>query len=100
MHLLLCYLRQKHRGFTLLILLLKSSSETLTNSKACGKIVDLILFEAEKALDAVAHRRLLIKLVCYRILLSWIKSFISNRQQRVVLGDAVSDWCEVSSGVP
>ena len=75
----------------------------LTNSKACGKIVDLILLDADKAFDTVAHRRLLLKLECYGIrgkLLSWIKSFISNRQQRVVLGDAVSDWCEVSGGVP
>lgn len=34
------------------------------------------------------------------ILIRWIKSFLSNRVQRVVLGDSASDWAPVTSGVP
>jgi hypothetical protein len=32
--------------------------------------------------------------------LNWIKSFLENRKQRVVLGECVSDWVDVLSGVP
>lgn len=49
------------------------------------------------------HRRLLLKLKAYGIsgkLLSWIQSFLSNRRQRVRQGDVMSDWCDVTSGVP
>ena len=33
-------------------------------------------------------------------LLEWIESFLSERRQRVVLGDNVSEWTPVLSGVP
>ena len=70
----------------------------------CSEKVDLILLDAEKAFDTVAHRRLLHKLEGYGIqgpLLYWMKAFISNRRQRVVsLGAASSDWCDVFSDVP
>ena len=72
----------------------------LTKSKSCGEIVDLILLDAEKAFDTVAHRRLLHKIEGYGIqgpLLNWVKAL---RRQRVVLGEASSDWCDLFSGVP
>jgi hypothetical protein len=56
-----------------------------------------------KAFDTVPHNRLLAKLLSYGIendLVKWIRAFLSNRRQRVVLGETVSDWCNVTSGVP
>ena len=34
------------------------------------------------------------------ILLKWIECFLSNRKQGVVMGDCVTDWIDVLSGVP
>ena len=56
-----------------------------------------------KAFDSVAHLRLLAKLEAIGIrskTLNWCKGFISNRLQRVVLGEHVSEWKNVLSGVP
>ena len=54
-------------------------------------------------IDSVLHRRLLLKLQCFgisRMLLTWMKSFLTNRFQRVVLDGQPSEWAEVTSGVP
>jgi hypothetical protein len=32
-------------------------------------------------------------------ILDWIKGFLLNRKQRVVMGDSVTDWVKVTSGV-
>ena len=34
------------------------------------------------------------------LLLEWIKDFLIGREQRVVPGNAVSNWSLVNSGVP
>ena len=49
------------------------------------------------------HQRLIQKLSSYGFsgkLLLWIKSFLSNRHQRVVLNGSFSSWCAVTSSVP
>ena len=51
----------------------------------------------------VLHQRLLLKLKRYGVrsdLLSWFESFLCGRRQRVVLGETMSEWKEVTSGVP
>ena len=56
-----------------------------------------------KAFDKVDHKRLLLKLHRFGInkdVISWIRSFLSNRTQRVVLDGEESDSCPVLSGVP
>ena len=61
------------------------------------------MLDFDKAFDKVPHRRLLLKLEGNGIcgdLLFWNEAFLSNRKQRVVLGDTSSDWCDVASGVP
>ena len=63
----------------------------------------MILLDFAKAFDTVPHKRLLLKISKYGIkgqVLDWIKSFLSKRRQRVILGDSKSDWLPVSSGVP
>ena len=65
--------------------------------------LDIVFIDYLKAFDLVAHKRLLFKLSKYGItgvLLDWIASFLTNRLQRVVLGEVVSSWEEVTSGVP
>ena len=56
-----------------------------------------------KAFDTVPYKRLLSKLSSYGIggkILEWIKSFLTSRRQRVVVNGEVSDWSDVTSGVP
>ena len=55
-----------------------------------------------KAFDKVSHEKLLLKLEAYgidNILVRWVKGFLSNRRQRVVIGDNSSEWVEVTSSV-
>ena len=49
------------------------------------------------------HRKLIHKLQLLGIdgnLLKWIEAFLTNREQRVVLGNHQSQWSKVTSGVP
>ena len=67
------------------------------------KSVDLVLLDFAKAFDKVSHEKLLLKLEAYgidSILIRWVKGFLSNRRQRVVIGDNSSEWVEVTSSVP
>ena len=64
---------------------------------------DIIYLDFAKAFDTVPHQRLIIKLRKYGVrgkVLQWIESFLSNRRQRVVLRNGISDWEHVKSGVP
>lgn len=77
--------------------------EDVTESIDNGKDVDIIYLDFCKAFDKVAHRRLLLKLEKYGIrgkILAWIKDFLSHRQQRVVIKGEVSDWKDITSGIP
>jgi ribonuclease P/MRP protein subunit RPP40 len=68
-----------------------------------GKDLDIIYLDFAKAFDKVPHQRLLIKLREVGIngnLLKWISSWLSGRQQRVVIRGRHSSWNEVISGVP
>ena len=65
--------------------------------------IDVIYLDFRKAFDSVPHQRLLVKLDSYGIrgtTQSWIKSFLSDRTQSVVLGGCISSCVNVTSGVP
>ena len=65
--------------------------------------IDIGFYDFAKAFDSVPHERLAIKLSSYGIngkMLAWIKSFLKDRSQRVVLGEFISEWTKVLSGVP
>ena len=65
--------------------------------------IDAILLDFAKAFDKVPHLCLLSKLTSYGITgntQNWIKSFLSNRKQRVSVNGALSDITDVTSGVP
>ena len=64
---------------------------------------DTVYLDFSKAFDSVPHYRLLRKLECYGVrgpFLNWISSFLISRKQTVSVGEAVSTWTEVLSGVP
>ena len=68
-----------------------------------GLRTDVAIFDFSKAFDSVPHRRLLSKIESYGIrgtTLAWIRSFLSNRVQRVVINGSQSSWLPVISGVP
>lgn len=65
--------------------------------------VDVAFLAFSKAFDRVSYPILLQKLCGFCIsgsLLQWCESYISQRQQRLVLDGVSLSWSEVSSGVP
>ena len=67
-----------------------------------GGQVDTFILYFEKAFDAPPHELLNCKLHGYGIsgnTLVWIDSFLCNRQQRVVVNGAKSQWTPILSGV-
>ena len=74
-------------------------STALENSKP----VDVTFLDFARAFDTVPHKRLLLKLTAYGIsglTIQWIEAFLKERKQRVVIGENVSSWAEITSGVP
>ena len=68
-----------------------------------GNEVDVIYLDYSKAFDKVDHQVLLAKMKMYGIsgkVYDWIKNFLSDRSQTVVVDGAKSSFQEVKSGVP
>ena len=77
--------------------------DELSKTMQMGKQTDLILLDFSKAFDKVAHEKLIQKLHRYGIrgdTLKWIKAFLDNRKQAVVINGVNSNCIPVSSGVP
>ena len=75
----------------------------LADSLDKNKQTDMVILDFSKAFDRVSHQRLLIKLRHYGIqgtTFQWIQSFLSSRNQQVVVDGATSDKVPVISGVP
>ena len=68
-----------------------------------GKEVRRVFLDISKAFDRVWHKGLLYKLKCLGIkepLLSWFHSYLSHRQQRVVIDGQNSSWVYINAGIP
>ena len=68
---------------------LLESADLLTKVMSERGWMDVLYLDFAKAFDTVPHRRLLVKLEAYGIggsILRWIRMFLSNRTQRVVIG--------------
>ena len=84
---------------TQLITTLELWSEILDS----GAPIDAIYLDFRKAFDTVPHQRLLKKLEAYGIngrILGWVRDFLLNRRQRVVVNDKMSTWADILSGIP
>ena len=82
---------------------LLESLEVWTNLLENEDTVDVIYLDFAKAFDSVPHVRLLKKCKALGIdgqVLSWIKAFLRDRKQRVLVNSYPSVWSDVSSGVP
>lgn len=65
--------------------------------------IDILYMDYAKAFDTVPHQRLLCQVESFGItgkVLQWIKSFLSNRQQKVKANGVESSWSPVISGIP
>ena len=75
----------------------------LAQSMDKGKQQDMIILDFSKAFDKVPHQRLLSKLDFYGIrgtTHGWIKAFLTDRSQQVIVDGATSERVSVVSGVP
>ena len=64
--------------------------------------MDAIYFDFAKAFDTVTRESLLLKCYAHGIqgsTLTWIRSFLTGRSQRVVVNGADSSWSQVTSGI-
>ena len=68
-----------------------------------GNDVLMIFLDISKAFDRVYHQGLLYKLETFGIsenLYNWMKSYLEDRSQRVVLSGCASEWRSTNAGVP
>ena len=75
----------------------------LTKHLDNGYSIEMIYLDFRKAFDSVPHQRLIHKLSSIGLqgnILKWIKSFLTNRTQQVVLNGRKSSTVPVTSGVP
>ena len=91
---------RKHRNcFTQLL----NHINTVLKNLLLGQDTDVIYLDFAKAFDKVDHEILLQKLHAYGIrgkLLTWLKCFLENREQTVVINGQHSYPAKVISGVP
>ena len=67
------------------------------------KLVGSIMLDLSKAFDSVDHGIVLRKLDRYGVRgdeLMWFRGYLDGRRQRVCVGEAKSNWCDVLKGVP
>lgn len=91
--------RSGHSCVTQLLSIFEEWSKALDNHEK----IDVIYLDFRKAFDTVPHQRLANKLFSYGIrgkVLEWIRHFLSDRKQRVVIDNQESNWADVMSGIP
>ena len=92
--------QSKHSCETQLVNFTQEIFDNLEN----GKQTDLIIMDFSKAFDKVDHNLLIYKLFNLDLVnlstVSWIKSFLQNRSQLVVVEGKQSSSVPVMSGVP
>ena len=68
-----------------------------------SRAIDILYLDFQKAFDKVPHQRLMVKtraLGIQGMLAEWIKNWLTDRRQRVVVNGEISNWASVTSGVP
>ena len=95
----LCAFRQKYSCELLLVKLIEDWKALLDQHQVVGAM----MLDLSKAFDCLPHRLLLAKLSSYGFdsdACNLIKSYLSQRTQRVKIGDCRSQWRELIKGVP
>ena len=88
------------RSYLSILLTSLDNWTSILKDKDC---VDVAYLDFRKAFDLVSHKHLLLKLDKYGIngeVGRWIKAFLENRKQKVVIRGYDSDELDVLSGVP
>jgi hypothetical protein len=68
-----------------------------------GNEVRAVFLDISKAFDTVWHKCLIAKLRSIGIngsLLLWFESYLTGRQQRVIIEGTSSEWKNVKAGIP
>jgi retron-type reverse transcriptase len=68
-----------------------------------GQVTGVVYLDLKKAFDTVNHRILILKLRAMGAddsSIRWFKSYLNNRNQRTVVGNAMSSSRTVNIGVP
>ena len=74
-----------------------------TDNSSLNNYVRIVNLDFSKAFDLIDHNILLSKLAGFGVsdvLIRWIANFLQNRQQRVKIGEHLSEWLTISAGVP
>jgi hypothetical protein len=77
--------------------------DDITNNLDVGRQTDCLIMDFNKAFDKVSHCLLTHKLDHYGVRGKsniWIRNFLSNRKQTVVVEGETSDYINVESGIP
>ena len=96
-------LTDHQHGFRATEALLIQTIHDISKSLDEKKTVDMAILDFTKAFDKIPHKRLIHKLKYYGItgpISSWIKSFLAERTQQVVINGTASIPIQVTSGVP
>lgn len=91
--------REKRSCETQLLMLVDELARNIQH----GKQTDLVLLDFSKAFDKVSHDKLCYKLHQLGVQgrnLAWIRGFLSNRTQKVIIDGECSSSIPVTSGVP
>ncbi len=82
---------------------LLQASEKWRQALDNGEYVGSILIDLSKAFDSMPHGLTIAKLHAYGVdndSCQWVLSYLSDRMQRVKLGNSRSEWVKVKKGVP
>ena len=96
---LLAGFRQGYNTQHVLLNFLQYCKNSIDNKGLAGAV----FMDLSKAFDCVNHGLLIAKLSAYGLnmdALQLIRSYLSNRQQRVKINSSFSDWKEIKIGVP
>ena len=91
--------RKQHSTSTALLHIIDMMQRDIDGGKCCG----VLFLDLKKAFDTVDHQILLKKMVSYGVegnALQWFDSYLSNRQQRTLINDSLSEPKLVTCGVP
>ena len=95
----LCGFRKGYSSQYCLMLMLEKWKEALDKKKLAGAI----LTDLSKAFDCLNHQLLIAKLEAYgfsRLSLALIFSYLTGRKQRTKINNSLSEWADISSGIP